>query len=105
MAQTKNITITVLSNNETFVLHTYVREYRNLMMLIKDTISPEGFGECAGMGRCGTCLVQVNSTHVIPLSGGNEAANLVKHQVTDHRIRLSCQFMPEESINNLIVSI
>jgi ferredoxin len=46
----KDITVTICYEGN---------EYRSLMMLIYDQIYPEGFGECLGMGKCGTCLVEI----------------------------------------------
>ena len=106
MPEEKNIEITVLINDEKYVLNTYTREYRNLMVLIRDNIYLDDFGECGGMGRCCTCLVEVINKDVeLPIPDGNEAANLAKHQVTASHIRLSCQLMLEEKLNNLIVRI
>ena len=41
-------------------ISTYEGEYRNLMHLITDKIFVDNFGECKGMCRCGTCLVEVD---------------------------------------------
>lgn len=106
MLRTKDIKITVLINEEQFILHTYPNEYRNAMALIRDHLFPDDFGECGGMGRCCTCMIQVVSKDVaLPFPDRNEAANLAKHQVSDSPIRLSCQLMVDESLNNLIVRV
>jgi 2Fe-2S ferredoxin len=44
---------------EKYELQTYAYEYRNLMALLFDKIYIEDFGECKGMGRCGTCAVKI----------------------------------------------
>lgn len=106
MSKIKDIEITVFINEEKYVLHTYAREYRNVMALILDHIYPDDFGECGGQGRCCTCLTQVVSTDVeLPVPDGNEVANLAKHQVTDPAMRLSCQLMLNNNLNNLILKI
>ena len=58
----ERIHITVMYEGEAYELDTYEGEYRNLMMLIFDSLYTEEFGECKGMGRCGTCLVEVLSS-------------------------------------------
>lgn len=104
--QQKDINITVIINDDQFVLQTYAREYRNVMALIRDNLYPEDFGECGGQGRCCTCLVKVMNKDIeLPVPDGNEAATLAKHHVTDPNIRLSCHLMPEKNMNNLILKV
>jgi 2Fe-2S ferredoxin len=55
----KDIHVKVLLGDEEYMLETYTNEYRNLMMLLYDKIYIEDFGECKGMGRCGTCVVEI----------------------------------------------
>ncbi len=59
MVKTKDIFIKVLIGDEELQLETYTHEYRNLMMLLFDKIYLEDFGECKGMGRCGTCMIEI----------------------------------------------
>jgi 2Fe-2S ferredoxin len=53
------LSFTVIDNNSRQVIETYVGEYRNLMLLLKDKMYLEYFGECGGMGRCATCVIKI----------------------------------------------
>lgn len=55
----KNLHVTIHIDDITFNVSTYPNEYRNLMFLIFDNIFEEGFGDCGGMGRCSTCLIEI----------------------------------------------
>ena len=61
-------------------------------MKLKDKLLFDNFGECGGMGRCATCVIQANG-----LSGAssqkerNEPVTLSKMGYSDENIRLSCQ--------------
>jgi 2Fe-2S ferredoxin len=96
----KSIVLWVSCGTEEHELKTYEGEYRNLMMLIYDRISIPCFGECTGMGRCGTCIVAVSSRK--PLSGldRNEQttiARLVGAGQFDYR--LACQLLIDQSLH------
>ena len=87
-------------------LQTYTYEYRNLMMLLFDKIYIEDFGECKGMGRCGTCAVKISGlSKAITTLGRNEAQTLAKMGVQGNDIRLSCQVLVDENLENSIVEI
>jgi 2Fe-2S ferredoxin len=49
--------------------------YASLMMLISNQIADEEFGDCRGMGKCGTCLVEI-------LSGGDNLVDLERNEAT-----------------------
>jgi 2Fe-2S ferredoxin len=107
----QEIIITVLYEGREVVLHTREGEYRNLMMLLYDRIYIEGFGECRGMGRCGTCLIEM----IGPIAGGsdadlylrdrNENTTLLKMGISDRRMRLACQIRIDESLHNVAVAV
>lgn len=104
--QQNDISITVLIEEDKYELHTYEREYRNVMALIQDNLCPDDFGECGGQGRCCTCLVEViNKNLELPASGRNEAATLAKHHVTGTSRRLSCQLLIDKKLNNLVIKL
>ena len=95
----------LLNGHEEIAVQTHEGEYRNLMVLINEKIYVEDFGECKGIGRCGTCLVEINSTKVAPELDRNEKSTLDKCEVTDTKIRLSCQLMINDYLQNAIVKI
>ncbi|MBS1502798.1 MAG: 2Fe-2S iron-sulfur cluster binding domain-containing protein [Bacteroidetes bacterium] len=102
----RNIVVGVDYDGEHYELHTYANEYRSLMMLIYDRVFTEGFGECLGMGKCGTCLVEITSQRMEPTAyERNEAASLLKAGQTKENIRLACQLMVDEKMNGLAVKV
>ena len=82
------------------------REYRSLMELIADRLFPNDFGECKGIGRCGTCHVRIlNGPQNLLEKAGNESSTLSKITNTDRSSRLACQIRVDESIDGLSVEI
>jgi 2Fe-2S ferredoxin len=104
--QQNQIQITVLYEGDVYELETFAGEYRNLMMLIFDKIFTEDFGECKGMGRCGTCMVEILSDH--PALGSlerNEESTIGKITTARKNIRLSCQLLVNSSLQGIKVKI
>jgi 2Fe-2S ferredoxin len=87
-------------------VETFPNEYRSLMMLIFDRICPEDFGECAGMGKCGSCTVLiVEDPTAVDDYRRNEAATLKRAGITEKGVRLSCQLLVNENINGCTFKI
>jgi 2Fe-2S ferredoxin len=106
MCRQNNISVTVVYDGEPHVIKTYASEYRNLMMLISDKLYPEEFGDCGGMGRCGTCLVEVmESPGKLSSFDRNEKATIARIGVTGGNVRLSCQILIDENIDGLKLNI
>lgn len=106
LSKTYTITFTGHYQGQEYSLQTYGHEYRNLMELLKDRICPEDFGECGGMGRCGTCLA--NITGLANNSGEsykNEQGKLSKMGILDPATRLCCQVQVDESLNDTTIEI
>jgi 2Fe-2S ferredoxin len=102
----KDIHVKVLLGDEEYMLETYTNEYRNLMMLLYDKMYIEDFGECKGMGRCGTCVVEIlESTNNMSCTVRNEEATLKKTGVANTNIRLSCQILVNDDLKNVIIRI
>lgn len=96
----EDILIRVIYDNEEHELHTFTGEYRNLLVLIYDKIYVEDFGDCRGMGRCGTCLIEVIDCEAsLPSLGRNEEATLGKSGINQSSVRLACQIMIEKGLN------
>ncbi|ATP55618.1 ferredoxin [Pedobacter ginsengisoli] len=100
-----NISLTVIWDGISYELQTFPNEYRSLMMLIFDRIGPEEFGVCLGMGKCGTCLVEVIQGHTLTDFDRNENTTLAKHGVNNLNIRMACQLLIDEQCNGMIVKI
>lgn len=100
------ICFTVLYGEEEYIIQTFQGEYRDLKCLITDRLFTENFGECGGMGRCGTCLVEIEG-----LKG--EAAELKRNESTtlqrvnnkQQTIRLACQIPIDDSLSNQLIRI
>lgn len=75
------------------------------MVLINEKIYVEDFGECKGIGRCGTCLVEIESVKQLPPSERNEKSTLAKCAVQKPGLRLSCQVMIDEGLKDAVVRV
>jgi len=92
--------------NETIPVATYEGEYRNLMVLINEKIYLEDFGECKGIGRCGTCLVEVDGLGATALEmERNEKATLAKCSIEKKNLRLACQIMINSALHGATIKI
>lgn len=102
----RNITITIVYQGESYSIKTYPNEYRNLMMLIYDRLATEEFGECLGMGKCGTCVVEIlESPNELTSFDRNEATTIEKAGITGKNVRLSCQIIIDENSDGLKVEV
>lgn len=100
----KKIRISVIYEGETHDVETYPNEYRSLMMLIYDLLSPDGFGDCLGMGKCGTCLIEINNDINLTSYNRNEETTLLKAG-NAKGLRLACQILIDEHIDGLVVTV
>ena len=100
-----SISFKLINGQEEISVHTHEGEYRNLMVLINEKIYVEDFGECKGIGRCGTCLVEIDSPQLAPDMDRNEKSTLNKCDVQNDNLRLSCQIMVNEFLQNATVKI
>lgn len=98
------ISLTVICEGGTHHLKTFPNEYRNLMMLIYDKLSPEDFGDCLGMGKCSTCLIEIESDTNLTSYNRNESTTLQKAG-KEKGMRLSCQILIDEHINGITVKV
>lgn len=102
----RDISFTLIRFDEEVTIETYEGEFRNLMVLINEKIFVEDFGECKGIGRCGTCLVEIEGLHgAASLMDRNEKSTLAKCAVKKPNLRLSCQIMINAALNNSIIKI
>ena len=101
-----SIQFTAWYEGEKYELQTYEGEYRNLMVLLYDKIYIESFGECKGMGRCGTCVVKVDGMPPTAYTRDrNEESTLVKMGIQQQNIRLACQILIDENLENATVQV
>jgi ferredoxin len=100
------IHFTAYYEGEKHELQSYTYEYRSLMMLLFDKIYIDDFGECKGMGRCGTCAIKISGlSKVVHSLGRNEEQTLAKMGVHGGDIRLSCQILVDENLENSTIEV
>lgn len=75
------------------------------MVLIHQKIYVEDFGECRGIGRCGTCLIEIQTLKPLASSERNELSTLAKCAVQIPGLRLACQIMIDEALHGAVVKI
>ena len=100
------IQITVRTNYNEQLVKVLAGSYRNLMYLINDRVYADGFGQCGGMGRCGTCMVEILKHHT-PLESldRNESSTLEKMGISSPDIRLSCQMLVTADLDGIELKI
>lgn len=102
----EEISFRILDDGTERNLTTYAGEYRNLMFLLKDRLFLEDFGECGGMGRCATCVIEING-----LSGNslikerNEPTTLSKIGYNGQNFRLACQLFVTEELDESVIKL
>jgi ferredoxin, 2Fe-2S len=102
----RDIELFVKCEGKDYTFLTYTNEYRSLMALIYDKIYVENFGDCKGIGRCGTCHVHLlNYKGELLKREGNEETTLHKMPLTEPSSRLSCQILIDERIHELHVEV
>lgn len=88
----KNIQFTVIENEQRNQIKVVHGSYPNLMFLLKEELGLDSFGECGGVGRCATCVIEaVGIKGTSSEKDRNEPTTLVKMGYTSNDIRLSCQ--------------
>ena len=88
------------------MIETFTHEYRSLMMLLFDKIYLEGFGECKGMGRCGTCMIEILAAkNKLSDYGRNEQETMKKAGAANSNQRLACQILVTKELNNATIRI
>lgn len=97
--KTKNITLRIEHDGISHEYKVFANEYRSLMHLITDKIYTEGFGDCGGMGRCGTCTVEpLHLIESISLQR-NEAATMERLHIDAGTYRFACQISIDEELD------
>lgn len=105
-SRVRDITVNVTWNGVLHTLMVYPFEYRSLMSLIYEKIFIDNFGDCKGIGRCGTCHVHVISVSEEFLKKErNENTTLSKMQEVSTHSRLACQILIDKSIDGIHVKV
>ena len=102
----KEIKFTISNSGQSYAVKTFTSEYRNLMVLLNNTIYLEGFGECGGQGRCATCLVEVSGIKgVSSKMERNEKTTIDRINLASSGLRLACQILVTEDLNEALIGI
>lgn len=107
MPSPKNhIVFTILHSGGEYNMQTFRGEYRDLKSLIQDRLYLDGFGECGGMGRCATCMVEICGLKgEAALMKRNEHITLGRLGPGDPDVRLACQIPIDDSLANVVIRI
>lgn len=100
------ISFTIFIGEERHEVQSYRGEYRNLMTLLYDKFYIEDFGECKGVGRCGTCHVHIlNSSGELLQRVGNETTTISKMERVTDQSRLACQINVDEKLDGAVIAV
>lgn len=104
---TKNkIQFTVIENGHSQLIETFPSSYPNLMFLLKDNLGLDSFGECGGVGRCATCVINAEGiTGNSILKDRNEPTTLSKMGYEEESTRLSCQLYITPDLDGATITI
>ena len=104
--QYRDIIFNLVYLDDTLTIKTYEGEFRNLMVLINEKLYVEDFGECKGIGRCGTCLIKAEGSNMETMElDRNEKSTLHKCAVKGENLRLSCQVMINSALHDATITI
>jgi|SRR6185437_9789859 len=102
----RDIKFTLKNGKDEVTVETYEGEFRNLMVLINEKMFVEDFGECKGIGRCGTCLIMADGIgEGASVMERNEKSTLSKCAVQQTNLRLSCQLLINSNLQNAHIEI
>jgi len=88
------------------IIESFTGEYRNLMVLLNEKFYLESFGECRGMGRCCTCVVEIKAKeNSLTEKQRNEASALGKIGLDQPNLRLACQILIDEQLNDAEITL
>lgn len=100
------IGFSVVENNTNYSIETYLHEYPNLMFLLRDKLLLDNFGQCGGVGRCATCIIEIKGVKGDSIKKErNEHTTLSKIGYTDDTVRLSCQLYINNDIDGVKIEI
>lgn len=101
-----SIKLTVTANDLEQIIETYGGEYRNLMELLRDKMYLDSFGECGGMGRCATCIIEINGLKGnVATKERNEPVTLSRFGCEEVNVRLSCQILVNADLDGAIITV
>ena len=102
----KCIQFIVIENGQRKQVKVLHGSYPNLMFLLKEELGLDSFGECGGVGRCATCVVEtIGIKGNSAIKERNEPSTLLKMEYEEESIRLSCQLYITADLEGAEISI
>lgn len=102
----RNIEFTVIYSGEEHQVKTSWGEYQTLRLLLANKFNISGFGQCGGMGRCATCLVEIEdiygSTGFLKRSEHTSLQRTIKGYSI---VRFACQIPVNDDLANVTIKI
>jgi ferredoxin, 2Fe-2S len=102
----RNIEFTVIYLGEEHRVQTWWGEYKTLRFLLSDKLNISRFGECGGMGRCATCLIEISnlngSTTLLKRSEHTSMQRMIKSYSI---VRFACQVQVNDDLANVTIKI
>ena len=96
----------VCYSNEEYHLKTHWGEYRTLRLLLKNKMNIPNFGQCEGLGRCASCLVEFvdleKETSFLRRSEHTNTQKMIKNYSI---VRFACQIPVTNDLANVTVKI
>ncbi len=100
------IQFTVLENGKQHGIKVKHGSYPSLMFLLKEELGLDSFGECGGVGRCATCVVEtIGVKGDSAIKERNEPVTLQKMGYHEDNIRLSCQLYITSDLEGAEITI
>lgn len=101
-----DIVFTVRYSGDEYQLKTYWGEYRTLRLLIENKLNIRGFGQCGGMGRCASCLIEIvdlndKSTFLSRTEHTSFRRTIRKYSI----VRFACQIPVNDDLANVTIKI
>ncbi len=88
------------------IIKTYFGAYRSLMVLLKEELYIDSFGECGGVGRCATCIVKTSGiSGDLAIKDRNEPATLSKMGYEEENVLRSCQLLITKDLEGSSIEI
>nr|MBC7611690.1 2Fe-2S iron-sulfur cluster binding domain-containing protein [Pseudopedobacter sp.] len=103
---TSIIKIEVIYDGNSYFLQTTKHAYANLIVLLLNELTDEYFDDCKGMGKCGTCLIEIlEGNDDLKGQDRNEETTLSKMNINQPNIKLACQLLVDESLKGIKIRI
>ena len=105
-SKSEHIEFTVIYRGQKHRLQTKWGEFKTLRLLLNNKLSINGFGQCGGLGRCATCLIEISdvkgSTAFLKRSEHTSIQQMIKGYSI---VRFACQIPVNDDLSNVTIKI